>query len=82
MDIKCHRCGEPWEIDTFHDVASERGTSFDSEVRRFRTKGCVATGWVGQCENSYPNGDAILALGDLLGDDVDGLAALLEDFGL
>lgn len=23
MDIKCKKCGEPWDIDTLHDVAEE-----------------------------------------------------------
>lgn len=81
MDIYCTRCGEPWELDTFHDVADEQGTTWAAAVADFRSRGCVATGWTGECERVETlRGAATAALVDLLGDDVDGVAALLEDF--
>lgn len=87
MDLRCRICGEPWDVDTFHDVAEEKGITFDEATRAFRRDGCEATGWCAPCtpseddEERYRN----LAAGelmDLLGDDVDGAAAMLEDFGL
>jgi hypothetical protein len=82
MDIYCTRCGEPWDLDTFHDVADEMGTTWEAAVADFRRRGCVAAGadvkWC-QPEDTL-RGAATAALVDLLGDDVDGVAAMLEDF--
>ena len=88
MDIMCRICGEPWEIDTFHDVAEDEGITFDEATRRFRADGCFATGWYSKpCEPStdpQQRATNMIAgeLMDLLGDDVDGAAAMLEDFRL
>lgn len=80
MDIYCPNCGEPWELDTFHDVAEERGTSWEEAISRFRRDGCVATGWCKPCEpRRTMRGEAMAILGDLLGDDIDGLASMLDD---
>jgi len=86
MDIYYHRCGEPWEIDTFHDIADERGETFAVVMSAFQREGCGATGWVAKCERATGDGarmrgDLSAALADMLGDDVDGIAAMLEDFG-
>jgi len=82
MDIICISCGEPWAIDyVLHD---------DPEA--FRRKG----GKIMHCpcceENKKLNGppnpiqraklDLAAEMADLLGDDIDGLACELEDFGL
>jgi hypothetical protein len=81
MDIYCGRCGEPWDLDTFHDVAAEQSTTWDAAIAEFRRKGCEATGWCGPCEERRTvRGDATGALLDILGDDVDGVASMLEDF--
>ena len=81
MDILCQRCGEPWDVDTFHDVAAEQGVTFTEAVRRFQATGCAATGWCDPCEPVRSTRTAAAAmLYDLLGDDVDGAAAMLDDF--
>lgn len=81
QDIYCPRCGEPWEIDTFHDVAEEQSITFRQALDRFYTDGCAATGWTGECA-VRTNGRtmAMGALAELMGDDVDGIAALMGDF--
>lgn len=28
MDLYCAKCGEPWDNDTFHDVADENGSTY------------------------------------------------------
>ena len=86
MDIYCHRCGEPWEIDTFHDIADERGETFAVVMSAFQREGCGATGWVAACERATGDGarmrgDLSAALAEMLGDDVDGIAAMMEDLG-
>lgn len=87
MDIKCPVCREPWDIDSLHDVADEFG-SFDATYRIFRTQGCgvAFASWGNQhCTREARNdakSDALFALAELLGDDVDGYASMIEDFDL
>jgi hypothetical protein len=91
MDMICTRCGEPWESDSFHDIAAEKGITYREAIRDFQSRGCVATGWTAQCEDTrseQPRGafgltssEAAEAMYDLLGDDTDGAMAMLEDFG-
>lgn len=124
MDILCSRCGEPWELETLHDVIDEQhaeelealrlqhygvrtidevygpegvtgvwtpsaGRAFQADyertlwkpmLARFQAEGCAATGWCDPCEPVHNNRTAVAAmLYDLLGDDVDGAAAMLDD---
>jgi hypothetical protein len=81
MDLICVSCGEPWEMDyVLHDEPNE-----------FKRKGGVIT----KCPCCPKDGskpvldneskaklEIIESLGDVLGDDVDGFAAELEDLGL
>lgn len=87
MDIYCPVCGEPWELECFHDVADEKQIAFSQACRDFRRDGCVSTGWVRKCERpsfedawSRAMADAAATLFEVLGDDVDGVASMLEDF--
>lgn len=77
MDIRCTTCGEPWDIDSLHDlVAEDQAADFDDAYRLFVMDGCGA---FGTSHNATKASPAIQMLTDLLGDDVDGLAAELED---
>lgn len=88
MDIRCKYCGEPWDVYSLHEMGDYRGggTSFTYEGarKRFYRLGCGAfeAGSVKCDRNGYGNHEAVSMLQELLGDDVDGLAALTEDFGL
>jgi hypothetical protein len=90
VDLYCRICGEPWAIDSLHDAAEDLQKSFKDVSREFRSKGCEALG-LPACagppseatDSTYglrPQ-EAASALYDLLGDDVDGAAAMLEDMG-
>ena len=79
MDIVCTRCGEPWDM---YYVLHE-------ETQGFRRRG----GRIDRCpvcpsekpKHSKEESERLAAIrevADMLGDDVDGLAATLEDFGL
>lgn len=80
MDLPCKRCGEPWDNDEFHYIAEERGTTYQQIAASFRANGCqTVTGK--QCEAR--DSRTTLAAGamyELLGDDMDGAAAMIEDF--
>jgi hypothetical protein len=76
MDLYCPRCSEPWDLDELHYVD---GLTFDQARRAFRAEGCGAFGT--RCERDGGlRAEASAVLMDLLGDDVDGVAAMLEDF--
>jgi hypothetical protein len=79
MDIKCPACGEPWDLDSLHD--NELGLSFDEAYRRFRTEGCRHVLGNPACTSGTAD-PALAGLAELLDDDVDGYAAMTEDFGL
>jgi hypothetical protein len=74
MDIPCPRCGEPCDV---HDLETDASPE---ERRRFMTgQGCEAC--FGECVGR-PLDDQMLASAvilDLLGSDLDGAAAFLED---
>lgn len=80
MDLYCTRCAEPWDNDEFHYVAEEQGSTYKEVAANFRAEGCKAvTGKL--CERKATDmGLAAEAMYDLLGDDMDGAAAMLEDF--
>jgi len=81
MDILCVRCGEPFDV--YHveqDMAKwpERPNKEDFYTGR----GCDCC-YGKEVENIAPEACEIQrALRDVLGDDVDGLAAEMEDLGL
>jgi hypothetical protein len=87
MDLYCPKCGEPWENDTFHEVADEKGMTYQEVAAEFRINGCEA---VGSSHNSpsterdstfgLTRQEAAGALYDLLGDDMDGAAAMMDDY--
>ena len=79
MDLVCIRCGEPWSV----------ACALHAEPYAFKRKGgliqhCPA------CPDERPQLEpatrrrlgAVAVAAELLGDDVDGLAAVLEDSGL
>lgn len=78
MDLICTNCAEPWELDTvLHDDPQDFERSGAAVVR------CPACPKDGSQPNlSRETRAALLAAreaGELLGDDVDGYAAMLED---
>ncbi len=86
MDIQCKHCGEPWEIAGLHELVGE-GLFDDFEEARadFYENGCgTYSGGGVPCGNepcvSEETLENIDMLQEALGDDVDGLAATLEDF--
>jgi len=48
MDLYCPICGEPWDNDTFHDVAQTRQethtrpATYETVAKDFRRRGCAA----------------------------------------
>lgn len=76
MDIYCPICGEPWDMDELHDVP---GVPFEAARRRFAAEGCrvFGTGHNSPADSDRAAKSAVLH--DLLDDDVDAIASLMED---
>lgn len=81
MDIACPVCGEPWELDSLHEMGDWIGEdlTFEQARVRFAEEGCEAYGTPHGEGTAHPG---VAVIYELLGDDVDGAASLLEDFGL
>lgn len=91
MDIYCPRCGEPWDIDSIHEEVTYRQelgetmVSFYGIHRDFARRGCLALTVFGvseaDCRRDTGNARAMASgvLMDILGDDIDGVASLMDD---
>ena len=80
MDIYCGKCGEPWDMDSLHEAVDEgHATSWDDARTTFERKGCGL--WGVKCSSSPDTARAMAsaALMDVMGDDMDGVASMLED---
>ena len=81
-DLFCPRCGEPWDLDSLHELV-DAGTSatFTDAARLFHTEGCGAAFNGRRCVKSDSfKAKAAEVLFDVLGDDVDGIASELADY--
>lgn len=81
MDIRCPKCGEPWDHDTLHEYAEDDGVSYTEKMREFQRVGCEAF-HTSHSEVDETRAAAAGVLYEILGDDMDGAAAMLEDFDL
>lgn len=84
MDLYCPKrgCGEPVENDELHEAVE--GGLFDNytaALRAFQSKGCEVLNLTHSTGNTSMHADVASVMYDLLGDDADGAAALMEDFG-
>jgi hypothetical protein len=84
MDIRCPRCSEPWDLDELHYVyRGDDKIPFDEARQLFYKIGCAAMDGdtLPSCNERVDlRTEATAVIYDLLGDDIDGAAALLDDF--
>ena len=83
MDIYCPKsgCGEPLDNDYLHDVVDEGlHPDYRAALRAFQSQGCTAVGLTHSEGNDNGRAEVMSAMFDLLGDDADGAAAMMEDF--
>lgn len=81
MDLYCQQCGEPWE---HYYVVHEMDPELDGGSKKefLAGKGCPSCHWGKDAPKEKPLvSDAMSAMIDLMGNDLDGVAASLEDFG-
>ena len=88
MDLPCPQCGEPMDVDEFHDA--EQGT-YREWVTAFKTYGCAAVDAMfdgdepsqvkTKCQReSHENSDIYQTCYELMGDDNDGSWSMLEGY--
>lgn len=81
MDINCPKCAEPIDNEEFHYVAEAEGITYNEVVRGFRKIGCPMVNM--QCNEetlgSFKS-QAASAMFELMGDDADGVSAMMDDF--
>ncbi|MFW5871482.1 MAG: hypothetical protein ACOCUT_00095 [bacterium] len=88
MDIYCQRCDEPWDVYyVCHDMdndsePNEYGPNGEKPSERFKQGiGCPACNWGTKAPKQQSlRGEAMSVLADMLGDDVDGMASMMDDF--
>jgi hypothetical protein len=76
MDLICTSCGEPWDLDY---VLHEEPEAFEKKGSAIVSCPCCPEKKSKVTEKQRLRLDAARELGELLGDDVDGYAAELED---
>lgn len=84
MDVYCPVCSEPFDTYEFHDVAEEQGVTFRQAYRNFVAEGCKSINGGKACApekatSEVSRGSAFAVMAELLGDDIDGAAAMLDD---
>src|SRR3954465_6817428 len=76
MDLLCTRCGEPWDM---YHVLHESPEDFERVGSRIARCPSCAGKQVRLSRSERERLDAIAHVADMLGDDVDGFAAFLDD---
>lgn len=79
MDLVCLNCREPWDMETVLHESPERFERHGGAIHSCPS--CKGKS-VELSEEEEFKSMATSALADVLGDDIDGLAASLEDFNL
>lgn len=77
MDIRCIICGEPWDLDELRYIAEEEGLTYSKVRADFFSRGCVVLG-ANPCR-ATESGMVAGLIADLMGDDLDGMASMLDD---
>ena len=80
MDLPCTNCGEPWDMDYVLHEAPHEFTRTHGRIDR--CPACPATGRPPLSAAEQERLYFAAELADMLGPDIDGLAAELEDNGL
>lgn len=83
MDLICPVCAEPTDNDELHvEVEENNYPNYAAAAAAFRSKGCEALSWGSHNPETMNSKRAAVsdAMFDLLDDDMDGAAAMMEDF--
>jgi hypothetical protein len=78
MDLFCQKCDEPWDL---YHVEHDMDLDDENGKARFKAgEGCPCCKWGKDApEQKSLKGEAMGILSDLLGDDTDGMASMMDD---
>jgi len=79
MDVYCQHCNEPWDTYTvYHELDDNPKQAKDDFLAG---KGCPSCHWGrdGESTDSFKS-QAMAAMNDILGDDIDGMASMMDDY--
>lgn len=81
MNIYCPRCAEPWDVHSLHDAVADGYAADYADARRtFAGDGCGTLFGGPPCQRSnHPRAHLAAELFDVLGEDVDAVAAMHAD---
>lgn len=86
--IYCPKCGQEEDLDVLHEEASESERTFEEVRVDYYANGCKALAMLyggsveDECRANQGNAaraSASAALMDLMGEDIDGVSAMMED---
>lgn len=81
MDLICPVCGEAWDMESVYGENDRPDLTRDQAARLFRKKGCGAIFDGVSCRPTDSDTTALArATYEALGDDMDGAAAMFDDF--
>lgn len=88
MDIRCPICSEPWDMDELNDAPNPLNSRltlpFDEARKIFYEQGCGVLFGNKPCVPANPEAaeraQISAILGAMLGDDIDGIACMEEDY--
>lgn len=84
MDVYCAKCAEPWDVYTvYHELGDcDDGNTSNKEAHALFAKGqgCPSCRWGKDAPKERPlKAEASSVMMDLLGDDLDGVASMMDD---
>ena len=80
MDLYCQKCDEPWEVYYVGCGDFDADNNVGDAVRFKAGDGCPACKWGLKAPKKQSfRGEAMSMLSDLLGDDIDGIASMMDD---
>ena len=80
MDSYCTVCGEPWDVNyLLHDVTDPQAEGFTFGRHRLVVLACPCCKKKPRTKSRRQFRDCVNVLAEVLGDDVDGFAAEMED---
>jgi type II secretory ATPase GspE/PulE/Tfp pilus assembly ATPase PilB-like protein len=82
MDVYCQHCDEPYDVySAHHELGDDNLDSMQAKNDFISGKGCPSCNWgkKGDSTNSFKS-EAMSAMSDILGDDIDGMASMLDDY--
>lgn len=83
MDVYCPVCGEPWDMGELHELRDwlDEPMEYAEAWRQFKLSGCEVFGVPHAGVHDEQRANLAEVLYDIVGDDIDCTASMLDDLG-